>query len=247
MSSRHLPQSLESSAPAVLSSLLNCDFGRLAQEVEDLEAAGVAGFHLDVMDGHFVPNLTFGMPIVAAVRKLTRLPLDVHLMISDPQRYLRDFQRAGANLITFHVEAVADPRPLLEEIHELGMGGGVAINPATPLHSVEHCLDLCDMVLVMSVPAGFGGQQFDQSAIDRLRQLRQQAHPGLLLEVDGGISDRTIGDCWRAGARMFVVGSAMFRHPPYKDYMHRLKLAAGDCDGDGGDHDTPRSCHSTHP
>lgn len=250
MSSRHLLQTFNRSAPAVMSSLLNCNFGRLAQEVEDLEAAGVAGFHMDVMDGHFVPNLTFGMPIVAAVRRLTRLPLDVHLMISDPQRYLRDFHGAGADLITFHVEAVTDPRPLLEEIRELGMGGGVAINPGTPLHSVEKCLDLCDMVLVMSVPAGFGGQKFDSGAIDRLRQLRQQAQPDLLLEVDGGISDRTIGSCWQAGAQMFVVGSAIFQHPPYKDYVHRLKVAAGALNEDGrnengGDHDATRSCHST--
>ena len=178
------------------------------------------------MDGQFVPNLTYGMPIVSAIRKLTELPLDVHLMIADPRRYLRDFRSAGADVVTFHVEAVADPRPVLDDIHGLGMSGGVAINPDTKLESVERCIGQCDLVLAMSVPAGFGGQAFRQESPDRLRQLRQLAGPDVLLEVDGGISHETIRACSESGAQLFVVGSALFRNAPYGDYVERLRQAA---------------------
>jgi ribulose-phosphate 3-epimerase len=199
-----------------------CDFGNLAHEVELLTAAGVAGLHLDVMDGHFVPNLTYGMPIVAALRRLTDLPLDVHLMISEPGKYLKEFREAGADIISFHVEAVQNPRPLLAQIRELGAAAGLALNPQTPLSAVEECLDLCDLVLVMSVQAGFGGQAFDPVALDKLRRLRDLGGPDLLLEVDGGVNPSTIHGCAEAGAQLFVVGSALFRSPDYAAAVREL-------------------------
>ncbi len=218
---QHLVRLLRS-APVILPSLLLCDFGDLAREVGRLEEAGVQAFHLDVMDGHFVPNLTYGMPIVAALRRLTDLPLDVHLMISEPQRYVRQFYDAGSDIITFHIEAVADPRPLLEEIRSLGAGAGIALNPNTPLSTVEGCVDLCDLVLVMSVPAGFGGQPFHDVALEKLANLRQLAGPDVLLEVDGGINQSTIKSCAEAGANLFVVGSAIFRSDRYGPAVREL-------------------------
>ncbi len=203
-------------------SLLLCDFGNLEREIARLEEAGVAGLHLDVMDGSFVPNLTYGMPIVAAIRRLTDLPLDVHLMISHPHKYVEQFFDAGSDVITIHVEAADEPRGVLERIRELGAGAGIALNPATPLSKVEHCLDLCDLVLVMSVVAGFGGQPFNEVAIDKLRQVRKLAGPDVLLEVDGGINADTIGPCAGAGADLFVVGSAIFRNQPYDPAIRRL-------------------------
>lgn len=212
--------------PAVLPSLLMCDFGNLEREVARLEEAHVGGLHLDVMDGHFVPNLTYGMPIVAALRRLTDLPLDVHLMIEEPHKYIPQFCEAGADIITFHVECVQDPRPALEDIRRLGLGAGVAVNPDTPLSAVETCLDACDLVLVMSVPAGFGGQPFRPEALMRLRRLRELARPDLLLEVDGGISPQTVRDCAAAGAQLFVVGSAIFRSPSYPSVVQELVALA---------------------
>jgi ribulose-phosphate 3-epimerase len=226
MTRRDSLAALRDAAPVVLPSLLLCDFGNLEREIRTLEAAGVRALHLDVMDGHFVPNLTYGMPIVQACRRLTDLPIDVHLMISEPQKYIRAFHDAGADNLTIHVEAVADPRPVLQEIRSLGAGAGLALNPATPLSAVEPALDLCDLVLVMSVPAGFGGQKFHPLAIDKLRQLRQITRPEVLLEVDGGISGKTIASCAQAGAQLFVVGSAIFQGSDYATAVSELTALA---------------------
>jgi len=214
--------SLRDSAPVILPSLLQCDFGNLEREVARLEEAGVKALHLDVMDGRFVPNLTYGMPIVSALRRLTDLPLDVHLMIEEPQRYLRHFHDAGADVMTFHVEAVDDPRPVIDQIHALGAAAGVALNPATPVSAVEPVLAACDVVLVMSVDAGFGGQSFQPVALDKLRQLREQAPPATLLEVDGGVNAGTIAACFRAGAQLMVVGSAIFGSQSYSSAIRQL-------------------------
>ena len=146
--------------------------------------------HLDIMDGHFVPNLSFGLPVVEAIRRSTELPLDVHLMISEPARYVRQFRKAGADLLTIHIEAVADPRPLLREIRALGAGAGISLNPPTPVETLDGCLDLCDLVLVMSVMPGFGGQAFEPVALEKLRRLRALAGPDVLLSVDGGREPR---------------------------------------------------------
>ena len=175
------------------------------------------------MDGHFVPNISFGFPVIEAVRRSTRLPLDVHLMISEPGRYLERFRKAGADLLTIHVEAVDDPRPLLREIRRLGAVAGLTLNPPTPIEAVEPYLDDCDLVLVMSVAAGFGGQEFEPQAVDRLRHLRAVGGNELLLSVDGGINDQTIGPCAEAGADLFVTGSALFAHHDYRQAMEEFR------------------------
>ena len=215
-------QLLCDSVPAVLPSLLICDFGNLEREIRQLEDAGCKGLHLDVMDGRFVPNLTYGMPIVDAIRKLTDLPLDVHLMIEGPGRYVQAFSASGADLLTFHVEAVDEVAPVLENVRSLNMGAGLVLNPGTPLDTVLPHLDLCDLVLVMSVDAGFGGQPFNPVAYDKLKQLRDRK-PDLVLEVDGGVNEETIGECRKAGADLFVVGSAIFRSENYAIAVDRLR------------------------
>ncbi len=218
---------MRESAPVVLPSLLLCDFGNLEREVRQLEEAGVQALHLDVMDGCFVPNFTYGMPIVEAFRRLTDLPLDVHLMINEPDRYIESFLQAGADLLTVHVEAVDHPRDTLSRIKDLGAGAGIALNPGTPLSQIEDCLEVCDLVLVMSVDAGFGGQSFNPIALEKLKQLREQTSEQVLLEVDGGINEKTISQCAEAGADLFVVGSAIFRNGPYGASVKRLgELAA---------------------
>jgi ribulose-phosphate 3-epimerase len=217
----HLTQ-LRQETPAVLPSLLSCDFADLGGEVARLELAGAPALHLDVMDGYFVPNLTFGMPIVKALRRVTDLTLDVHLMIVDPLRYVEDFVACGADILTVHGEATRDLRGVLEEIHALGVSAGIAVNPDTPLSTIEGCLNLCDLVLVMSVEAGFGGQAFNPLALDKLRQARELAGPDVLLEVDGGVNETTIASCAEAGAQLFVVGSALFAKEDYGLYMREL-------------------------
>jgi ribulose-phosphate 3-epimerase len=206
----------------VLPSLLLCDFADLGREVKRLEAAGVPALHLDVMDGHFVPNLSYGFPIVEAVRRSTTLPLDVHLMIAQPHRYIERFVAAGADIVTIHAEAVDDPRTSLEQIRSLGAAAGVAINPDTPVSAIRDCLDQCDLVLVMSVMPGFGGQAFETVALGKLRQLRGLVRSQVLLEVDGGVNESTIGKCADAGAQLFVVGSAIFHQSDYSASVARL-------------------------
>ena len=215
MSRHHHLRQLAAAAPVVLPSLLMCDFGHLADELERLEEAGARALHLDVMDGHFVPNMTYGLTLVETMRRLSDLPLDVHLMISNPTDYVERYYDAGADVITIHAEAVDDPRPLLEQIASLGAGAGLAINPPTPVERIESCLDVCDLVLVMSVPAGFGGQAFDPVALEKLCWLSERIGDDVLLEVDGGINDATIGPCAEAGAQLFVAGSAIFRGDDY--------------------------------
>ena len=213
MTRRQTLDRLRQASPVVLPSLLLCDFANLEREVRKLEEAGAKALHLDVMDGNFVPNLTYGMPIVEAVRRITSLPIDVHLMIAEPHRYLKQFAEAGSDTLTVHVEAVEDPVATLREIHALDLVAGIALNPATPLTRIEGCLDLADLILVMSVPAGFGGQPFHEVALEKLGELRKRVRPEVLLEVDGGVSDATIARCAQAGAELFVVGSGIFRHP----------------------------------
>jgi ribulose-phosphate 3-epimerase len=213
---------LRSSAPTILPSLLLCDFGNLEREVHRLQDAGIRGLHLDVMDGHFVPNLTYGLPIVQALRRLTDLPLDVHLMISNPENYIDRFVHAGADVITIHIEATDRPLELLHQIRSCGVACGIALNPGTLLTGIEPLLDVCDLVLVMSVDAGFGGQEFKPVALDKLRMLEQSKPPHIMLEVDGGINPATISKCAAAGADLFVIGSAIFRQPDYSVAVKQL-------------------------
>lgn len=228
MSRTEVLDRLRRSTPAILPSMLLCDFGNLKAEVAALERAGAAALHLDVMDGHFVPNMTYGLTLVEAFRSLTQLPLDVHLMISNPGEYLERYVQAGADMISFHVEAVDDPRPLLAQLHDLDCIASIALNPGTPLEQLEGSLDLCDAVLVMSVEAGFGGQAFQPVALEKLRTLRSRLGEGLLLEVDGGVNQDTVGDCRQAGADLLVIGSGIFAGDDYETRTRHLRqLATG--------------------
>jgi ribulose-phosphate 3-epimerase len=217
---------LRGAAPLVGPSLLGCDFGHLAREVAKLEGAGAKVFHLDIMDGHFVPNLSFGLPVVEAVRRATRRPLDVHLMIDAPARYVEEFRQAGADLITIHVEAVPEPGPLLERIRSLGAAPGITLNPYTPVTDIEPYLGLCDLVLVMSVDPGFGGQQFQPVALDKLLWLRERVARRTLLSIDGGVNPTTIRDCAQAGADILVVGTALLNHNNYRKRFAELTALA---------------------
>ncbi|HEX2781653.1 MAG TPA: ribulose-phosphate 3-epimerase [Gemmatimonadaceae bacterium] len=197
-------------------SLLSADFARLAEEVARCEAGGADWLHVDVMDGRFVPNLTFGAKVIETVRRLTKLPLDVHLMVVEPERYFDDFARAGATTLTIHAEAAPHLERQLARIRELGCKAGVALNPGTPLAMVEDVLDALDLLLVMSVNPGFGGQKFIPHSIDKIARARRMldaARSDAALEVDGGINRDTIAAARKAGADTFVAGNAVFTAP----------------------------------
>ena len=226
MGTSSLLADLHASVPLVAPSLLACDFSNLQREVRRLEEAGARVLHLDVMDGHFVPNLSLGVPIVEAVRRVTDLVLDVHLMISNPGVFIEPFRRAGADLITIHIEVAPDPTELLGRIRGLGAGAGIVLNPPTPVQTVEQYLDRCDLVLTMSVMPGFGGQQFQTVALDKLRWLKERAPEGTLLSVDGGVNLDTIGPCAEAGANLFVTGTALLGQEDYGKRLAELRSLA---------------------
>jgi ribulose-phosphate 3-epimerase len=219
---------LRAAAPIVLPSLLACDFGHLAREIEVVEAAGAQALHVDVMDGHFVPNLSIGIPVVEAARRATSLPLDVHLMIEHPERFVEQFRDAGADGITIHIEAAPDPRPVLEQIRAAGAWAGLALNPPTPLSAIEPALAYCDLVLVMSVMPGFGGQEFDERVLPKLHALRSRGDFAAFLEVDGGVSEDTVSQCAAAGAEFFVAGTAIFHNSDYGAALRKLQLLAAE-------------------
>ena len=226
MSRRDYLADLRTAIPAVYPSMLMCDFGHLKDEVDRLEAAGARVRHLDVMDGHFVPNLSYGLTLVEAFAGMTRLPLEAHLMISNPGDYIERYVQAGASSLIVHAEAIGHARPILEKIRDLGAVAGLAINPPTPVDAVRDCLDVCDQVLVMSVMPGFGGQEFDRVALDKLRSLRRMARPELLLEIDGGVNDATLAESVAAGAQLLVIGSGIFKHHDYQAALGQLTALA---------------------
>ena len=210
-------------------SILSADFSRLGDEVRAVEAAGADVIHVDVMDGHFVPNITIGPLIVKAVRAVTKLPVDVHLMITDPDRYIHAFIDAGADWVTVHVEACTHLHRTLASIRERGKKAGAVLNPATSLSTLEYVLAEVDLVMLMSVNPGFGGQSFIESSLEkttRLRQMLDRVNPGAGIEVDGGISPGTIARMAAAGANIFVAGSAIYGQHDYRAVIARLKELA---------------------
>lgn len=220
---------LETRGPVVLPALLLCDFGHLAREVERLEEAGAAALHLDVMDGRFVPQLTYGLVVVEAVRRAAKVPLEVHLMVEQPERTIADYAQAGADILTVHVEGLADPRGTLEAIAALGPKAHLAVSPNTPVDRVVPFLDSCDGVLVMSVEPGYGGQRFNPVALEKLATLagiRRQQAGSFRLCVDGGISAETIGPVAAAGAELIVAGSAVIRSRNYGHAITELEQLA---------------------
>jgi ribulose-phosphate 3-epimerase len=210
-------------------SLLSADFAHLASQIEAVERGGADLLHLDVMDGHFVPNLTIGPAVVQAIRRVTELPLDVHLMIADPDRYLETFANAGANWLTVHVEVTAHLHRTIAAIKELGCRAGVALNPATPVGSLEEVAADLDLVLVMSVNPGFGGQAFiprSESKVRAVRALLDATGSKAVIEVDGGIDSTTAPLVVAAGARILVAGHAIFSHSDPGAATRRLRAAA---------------------
>jgi ribulose-phosphate 3-epimerase len=210
-------------------SILSADFSRLGEEIRAVEAAGAEVIHVDVMDGHFVPNITIGPLVVKAVRQVTELPVDVHLMITEPDRYLQDFADAGADWITVHVEACVHLHRTLTYIHDLGKKAGAVLNPATPLSTLDHVLDDLDLVMLMSVNPGFGGQSFIESTIEKTRMLRSMldaVNPEAGIEIDGGISPSTIARVAAAGANIFVAGSAIYGQDDYAARIQEMKSLA---------------------
>jgi ribulose-phosphate 3-epimerase len=197
----------------IAASILSADLARLKEQVAAAEAGGSDWMHIDVMDGQFVPPITFGANMIATMRKLTKLPLDVHLMVAQPERFVQPFADAGANLFTFHPEATIHSQRLLTAIRTAGMRAGVALNPGTPLTIAEELVDDVDLVLIMSVNPGFGGQDYIPSAtgkLSRARQMLTRHGSKAVLSVDGGISKKTINQAWKAGADTFAAGSAIF-------------------------------------
>jgi len=198
-------------------SILSADFGRLAEEVQEVEAAGADWVHVDVMDGHFVPNITIGPLITDAVRKACSLPVDVHLMIEKPERYLRAFSDAGADRLTVHQETCPHLHRTLQEIRELGVAPGVSLNPSTPIEAIKDVIPDLEMVLLMTVNPGFGGQRYIPNSTGKVRRLsallEEEGRGGMLIQVDGGVDSTTAPTVAGAGANVLVAGSAVFKHP----------------------------------
>ena len=224
---RRVPEgSDDGTGAAVAPSLLACDFARLGEEIAAVEAAGADLLHLDVMDGHFVPNLTFGPLVVEAVRRLTKLPLDAHLMIAEPHRYVDRFVEAGADVVTVHVEASTDLGRDLARIRELGARAGVAFNPDRGLDAVTSVLDRIDLLLVMSVFPGFGGQAFIADVLDGVREavrVRAERDLDFVIEIDGGVSPDTAPAARDAGAEILVAGTAIFRSDDYAAAIRAIR------------------------
>jgi len=214
----------KSSAAKLAPSLLSADFSNLEADMAMLDPQLADYLHIDVMDGRFVPNITVGPFIVEAIKKTTSIPLDVHLMIVEPEKYLKDFVKAGASILTVHVEASTHLQRNLQVIRDLGAKAGVSLNPATPLSSIENVLPDLDLILLMTVNPGFGGQKFIPQMMDKIKACREMIGDWPIeLEVDGGIKLENIEEVWKAGAQVFVSGSGIFGRPPYNKTMKEMK------------------------
>jgi len=217
---------MEENMVKIAPSILSADFTRLGEEVKSVEQAGADYIHIDVMDGHFVPNITIGPMVVEAVRRVTELPLDVHLMISNPDYFIDDFVRAGADIITIHTEAVKHLHRSMQHIRNAGARPGVSLNPATPLQVIEYILEDLDMVVIMSVNPGFGGQKFISEVIPKIERLKEMIDKrglNIEIEVDGGITPDNISLVSSAGANVFVAGSAVFGSKDYARTIRKMK------------------------
>jgi ribulose-phosphate 3-epimerase len=208
-------------------SILDADFAKLADEIAQVESAGVNIVHLDVMDGHFVPNITIGPPVIAKLRKCSGLVFDAHLMISEPAKYAERFVEAGANHITFHIEAADRSDKLIERLHKLGISAGICLNPETPVEAIEKIAPFCDMVLVMTVRPGFGGQKFMHKAAKKITRIREIVGPDVRIEVDGGIDPQTTPIVVSYGADTLVVGNAIFSKSNRNAAIKAIRRAAG--------------------
>lgn len=207
-------------------SILAADFTKLGEEIRDIEEAGADIIHCDIMDGHFVPNISYGPEIVSQVKQITKLPLDVHLMINDPQLYVEDFRNAGADYISIHYENNYHVNRLINQIQELGAKAGVVLNPATPVDVLEDILEYCDFVLLMSVNPGFGGQKFISNVKDKVRKLKEIITGRGLdckIEIDGGVGLENIGELSKAGVDMFVCGSSIFKASDRKEVITKMR------------------------
>ena len=207
-------------------SILAADFTKLGEEIHDIEEAGADIIHCDIMDGHFVPNISYGPEIVSQVKQITKLPLDVHLMINDPQLYVEDFRNAGADYISIHYENNYHVNRLINQIQELGAKAGLVLNPATPVDVLEDILEYCDFVLLMSVNPGFGGQKFISNVKDKVRKLKEIITGRGLdckIEIDGGVGLENIGELSKAGVDMFVCGSSIFKASDRKEVITKMR------------------------
>ena len=207
-------------------SILSADFSDLASEIAQVEKAGVNMIHLDIMDGHFVPNITFGPPIVAKLREHSSAVFDTHLMITDPEKYAKAFIEAGSDHITFHIETVEQPEKFIDELHGLGVTCGVTLNPETPVESIEKCAAMCDMILVMTVHPGFGGQSYIEDAAKKCVRIRELVGPDVRIEVDGGIDPTTVANAVGYGADTLVAGNAVFSKPDRAKAINDILTAA---------------------